>query len=91
MKSDVYKRQVDLVERLPDGHPAPLQFHMNQWKAVDQNRHIIAAVSYTHLDVYKRQAQSAPGEWIVGGMGWNNEVWDDPSYPSALELDAVAP
>lgn len=23
--------------------------------------------------------------------GWNNEVWDDPSYPSALELDAVAP
>ena len=35
---------VDLVERLPDGHPAPLQFHMNQWKAVDQNRHIIAVI-----------------------------------------------
>ena len=41
--------------------------------------------------VRQRVAQSAPGEWIVGGMGWNNEVWDDPSYPSALELDAVAP
>ena len=35
---------VDLVERLPDGHPAPLQFHMNQRKAVDQNRHIIAVI-----------------------------------------------
>lgn len=28
--------------------------------------------------VRQRVAQSAPGEWIVGGMGWNNEVWDDP-------------
>ena len=35
---------VDLVERLPDGHPAPLQFHMNQRKAVDQNRHIVAVI-----------------------------------------------
>ena len=35
---------VDLVECLPDGHPAPLQFHMNQWKAVDQNRHIVAII-----------------------------------------------
>ena len=35
---------VDLVERLPDGHPAPLQFHMNQRKAVDQNRNIVAVI-----------------------------------------------
>ena len=35
---------VDLVKCLPDGHPAPLQFHMNQRKAVDQNRHIIAVI-----------------------------------------------
>ena len=35
---------VDLVERLPDGHPAPLQFHMNQRKAIDQNRHIVAVI-----------------------------------------------
>ena len=35
---------VDLVERLPDGHPSPLQFHMNQRKAVDQNRHIVAVI-----------------------------------------------
>ena len=35
---------VDLVKCLPDGHPAPLQFHMNQRKAVDQNRHIVAII-----------------------------------------------
>ena len=35
---------VDLVERLPDGHPSPLQLHMNQRKAVDQNRHIVAII-----------------------------------------------
>ena len=35
---------VDLVKRLPDGYPTPLQFHMNQRKAVDQNRHIVAVI-----------------------------------------------
>ncbi|MCI9502591.1 MAG: amidohydrolase [Hungatella sp.] len=33
----------------------------------------------------------APGTWLVGGMGWNNEVWSDPSYPTRQELDAVSP
>lgn len=33
---------------------------------------------------------TAPGKWILGGMGWNNEAWTDPSYPTASELDAVA-
>lgn len=32
-----------------------------------------------------------PGQWLVGGMGWNNEVWTDPSYPSREELDRVSP
>lgn len=32
-----------------------------------------------------------PGTWLVGGMGWNNEVWSDPSYPTRQELDAVSP
>ncbi len=35
--------------------------------------------------------QLNPGEWLQGGMGWNNEVWDDPSYPTREELDAVSP
>lgn len=36
-------------------------------------------------------AHLAPGQWLVGGMGWNNEVWEDPSYPSKEELDRVSP
>lgn len=32
-----------------------------------------------------------PGKWLVGGSGWNNEVWEDPSYPSREELDQAAP
>lgn len=35
---------VDLVERLFDGHTAPLQFHMNQRQTVYQNRDIIAVI-----------------------------------------------
>ena len=33
---------VDLVERLPDNHTTPFQFHMNHREAIDQDRHIIA-------------------------------------------------
>jgi predicted amidohydrolase YtcJ len=36
-------------------------------------------------------SQLSPGAWLIGGSGWNNEVWDDPSYPTKEELDAVAP
>lgn len=32
-----------------------------------------------------------PGEWIQSDFGWNNEVWEDKSYPSKEELDAAAP
>ena len=43
------------------------------------------------LAMVEETAASAPsGKWILGGMGWNNEVWDDPSYPTKEELDAVS-
>ncbi len=35
-------------------------------------------------------ARVKPGEWITG-FGWNNTIWDDKSYPTKEELDAVAP
>ena len=35
---------LDLVERLADGHAAPLEFHMDQGQTVDQNGHIVACV-----------------------------------------------
>ncbi|MBQ2058303.1 MAG: amidohydrolase family protein [Firmicutes bacterium] len=41
--------------------------------------------------VREAAAKSPAGKWIVGGMGWNNEVWEDPSYPTLAELDEAAP
>lgn len=35
-------------------------------------------------------AKVRPGEWITG-FGWNNTIWDDKSYPTKEDLDAVAP
>jgi predicted amidohydrolase YtcJ len=31
-----------------------------------------------------------PGKWILGG-GWNKNIWPDESFPTAADLDAVAP
>ena len=45
----------------------------------------------TILDQVKAAAEKAePGQWIQG-RGWMNTVWDDTSYPTKEELDAVAP
>lgn len=40
--------------------------------------------------VAERAAQLPPGAWIVG-QGWTQETWDDRRFPTAAELDAVAP
>ncbi len=39
-----------------------------------------------------RQAASRaePGRWIVG-RGWDQNLWDDDRFPTAMELDAIAP
>ncbi|MGQ9599977.1 MAG: amidohydrolase [Anaerolineae bacterium] len=34
--------------------------------------------------------RTPPGSWIRGG-GWNKNLWPDPSFPTAADLDAVAP
>lgn len=39
----------------------------------------------------KEEADRLPdGEWITG-RGWNQEVWDNPVFPTKEDLDAVAP
>lgn len=41
--------------------------------------------------VAERAAQTAPGEWIQG-YGWAQDLWqDDRAFPTAADLDAVAP
>lgn len=35
-------------------------------------------------------SRTPEGEWIQGA-GWNKNVWPDPAFPTAADLDAVAP
>ena len=48
-----------------------------------QREEIVAMVA----EAYKA---AKPGEWIVG-RGWLNDEWNDKSFPTKEELDAVAP
>ncbi|MBQ6222667.1 MAG: amidohydrolase [Solobacterium sp.] len=41
--------------------------------------------------IAKLAKEAEPGEWIVTGTGWDNDWWEDTSYPSMEELDAVSP
>lgn len=40
--------------------------------------------------VRERASRIPPGEWILG-RGWDQNLWEDSRFPSAGELDAVAP
>jgi predicted amidohydrolase YtcJ len=43
-----------------------------------------------HL-VQKAAEQTPAGEWIIGGVGWDNGEWEDTSFPSRRDLDHAAP
>jgi hypothetical protein len=40
--------------------------------------------------VAARAAQTRPGEWIIG-RGWTQAIWPDRAFPTAADLDTVAP
>jgi predicted amidohydrolase YtcJ len=40
--------------------------------------------------VAEQARQRAPGQWVQGA-GWNKNIWPDPSFPTAADLDAVVP
>jgi predicted amidohydrolase YtcJ len=40
--------------------------------------------------VAERAAHLPPGTWITG-RGWDQNIWDDTSFPTGAELDRVAP
>ena len=61
------------------------------------------AASLLQVDVYEvpslaaalervaaRGAETEKGGWLYG-RGWKNELWGDPSFPTAADLDRVAP
>ncbi|HML22503.1 MAG TPA: amidohydrolase [Aggregatilinea sp.] len=40
--------------------------------------------------VAERVRTAAPGEWLVG-RGWTQDFWPDRAFPTAADLDAIAP
>lgn len=43
------------------------------------------------IDMVAEKAKSMPpGEWILG-MGWNQENWEEDSFPTRVDLDPVTP
>lgn len=36
------------------------------------------------------EAKTTAGEWL-GGRGWKNELWEDKSFPTVQQLDAMVP
>jgi predicted amidohydrolase YtcJ len=44
------------------------------------------------IGLVRKAAERAPvGEWIIGGLGWDNGEWEDTSFPSRRDLDHAAP
>jgi predicted amidohydrolase YtcJ len=40
--------------------------------------------------VAERAAQTPPGDWIIG-RGWTQALWPDRAFPTAADLDSIAP
>ena len=65
--------------------------HITNTGAMKLNLNLVSKQKQEILDMVADAYSSAKkGEWIIG-RGWINDTWDDPSFPSKEDLDAVAP
>jgi hypothetical protein len=76
-----------VIPGLTDSH-----IHFYDWALLLQG---ITLEDATSIDEVQRRvhtvvSQVEPGRWIVG-QGWNQDNWPDPTLPSRLDLDKVAP
>lgn len=62
------------------------------WYALSLRELNLRDLSRTALleQVAARARELSPGTWIVG-RGWDQTLWDDSRFPTAAELDRVAP
>ena len=65
------------------------------WESVARSLHSVDLFEVPSKEealrrVAARARQMPPGEWIVG-RGWTQVVWPDAAFPTAADLDAVAP
>ena len=65
--------------------------HITNTGAMKLNLNLVSKQKQEILDMVADAYNSAKkGEWIIG-RGWINDTWDDPSFPTKEDLDAVAP
>lgn len=80
-----------------EGHtivPGMTDAHLHwQWTALGLSMVDVFEVPSRHIAlerVAERVSMSKPGEWITG-QGWSQAFWPDKSFPTAADLDSVAP
>ena len=71
---------------LTDGH-IHLMWYANSLRALNLRD---CTRQGTMNQVADRAAELPPGRWIIG-RGWDQNTWEDSTFPSAQELDRVAP
>ena len=74
--------------------PGFIDAHVH-WRWTSENMHSVDVYEVTSLQaaldaVAERVAQVEPGEW-VRGHGWAQDFWEGRAFPTAADLDAVAP
>ncbi len=74
--------------------PGMVDAHIHwEWTALNLKRIDLFDVP-SRQEAVRRVAEAArrakPGEWLIG-FGWAQGMWPDPVFPTAADLDAVAP
>lgn len=90
--ADAGTRRVDLngatvIPGLTDAH---IHWQQTAEAAQQVNLHDVPSKQTALERVAARAAQTPAGEWILG-YGWAQDLWADRAFPTAADLDQVAP
>ena len=76
-----------VIPGLVDAH---LHLHwyaeLRQWVNLQQ----VSSLEEVLARVAQRVADTPAGEWVLG-RGWNQNLWPQPAFPTAADLDRIAP
>ncbi len=84
-KIDLQGRRV--LPGINDSH-----FHFYEWALFLQGFSLDDTKSLAEIQarLEKAVSETSAGEWIMG-LGWNQDIWDNPRLPTKADLDALSP